>query len=166
MKSNINIILLIVISNFINIASYGQDYSEEAKEYFSGYLDTESQMELFTTSLPTLEECKLIFKNENANIFYEYVETLKIEIENEELIEKEYFAVCKVESFSTCDFEKETNYIVGGMYKIKDKFKDKIIFYQVTYLREQDAVYGVNYNYFVNIKGRWVFIPKPWHVLG
>lgn len=156
---------LIFISSVLSLECYSQDYSEEAKAHFGQYLDSKSQTEMIVKSLPSLEDCKLIFQDKSAYTFYGFVEEMKSSLPDDESNENEVFADCRIETFTTYDIKDNKGNYAGGMKEIVDQIQSNVTFYRVTYLREKDAEAGVSYNYFVNIKGNWVFIPKPWRVL-
>jgi hypothetical protein len=48
------------------------------------------------------------------------------------------------------------------MLRIREYLLPGTTFYQVTYLEEQGAEFGVTYRYFVKVNDHWVYFPKPW----
>ena len=144
--------------------AFAQDYSAEAKEHFCKYLDIKSQMNFMKEALPSLDDCKLVFKGKSAYTYFGYIEDMKRQL-NPNQQDNETFADCRIRSFTTYDIQQGKGNYAGGMKKIKDMLQPNVTFYRVTYLREKDAEFGVSYKYFVNIKGKWVFFPKPWEIL-
>ena len=151
------------------LTANGQDYSIEAKTHFFKYLNTKTHFDLLTKSLPSLDDCKLVFNGSNAYTYFGYVEEMreklgertKEDIPKEEV---ETYVDCRINSFTTYDIQQGKGNYAGGMDGIKDKLQPNVTFYAVTYLREKDAELGVKWKYFVNIKGEWIIFPKPWRV--
>jgi hypothetical protein len=160
-----------IILTALTLSLTAQDYSELAKVYFSKYLDSKSFSELTSMSLPTFEECKLVFKGQNAKIYFDYIDEMRIKMEDElkkrtfedELkIELETFADIRIESFCTADILQGKGNYAGGMKKLADKLQKNVTFYEINLLRTVEAEHGVAFKYWVNINGRWVAFPKPW----
>jgi hypothetical protein len=158
------ITLTLIVSLLTAITALAQDYSVEAKDHFSQFTDTKSQMELIKKSLPSLAQCKLIFKKKSAYTYFGWVEDMKSTI-NTTPEKNKTFEACRIESFTTYDIQQGKGNYGGGMEGIQDQIQTNVTFYKVTYLREKNAEFGLSYRYFVNIKGNWVFIPKPWRAL-
>lgn len=153
----------IYILSFITVVSFNaktQSYTADGAKYFAEHLTSHGMTELISQSLPTLEDCKLIFKGDNADLYYRAIKNKKNEIAAKTVDES--FEDLRINVFSTQDIEKGAGNYAGGMQNIVDKLQPYATFYRVTMLREKGANYGVSYKYWVNIKGRWVFFPKPW----
>jgi len=149
---------------FITLAAMtanAQNYSDQAKIYFAKYLTSKSMTELITKSLPTLDDCKLVFKGQNAYTYFGVIEEMKSKLGAELQKENETFVDIGIEIFSTQDIEQGKGNYAGGMKNIVDKLQTYVTFYKVELLREKGAEMGVAYKYWVNINGRWVFFPKP-----
>jgi len=141
---------------------FGQNNSEQAKTYFGKTLDSKAFLELCVKSLPTIDDCKLIFKGQNAYTYYGFITDLKSKFQEELKKPIEKFVDLKVESFTTEDVQSGKGNYAGGMAKIADKLQPAVTFYKIDLLREKDAEFGVAYKYWVNINGKWIFFPKPW----
>lgn len=164
MKLKIYTITTLILMTLIAMSTKAQDQSEQAKTYFSGYLDSKSMAELLIKSLPTLEDCRLVFKGKDAETYFQAVEEMKAKQGTELSEESEAFADVKVESFSTRDIEQGNGNYAGGMEGIKDKLQSDAVFYKVSFLREKDAERGLAFKYWLHLNGRWVFFPKPYSV--
>ena len=116
-------------------------------------------------SLPSLDDCKMVFKDTNADKYFEKIKEINEHWkENIELSESnEIYVDCQIESFTTSDLYLGDD--LGGMERIKNKLQPNVTFYSVRYLREKDSQTGMVYKYFVNIKGDWIYFPKPYRIL-
>jgi len=160
------VIYTLTIVMFMTVHTFNakaQNYSDQAKKYFSKYLTSKSMTELITKSLPTLEDCKLVFKGQNAYTYFRVIEEMKSKLGAELQKENETFVEIGIATFSTQDIEQGKGNYAGGMKNIVDKLQTYVTFYQVKLLREKGAEGGVSFNYWVNINGRWVFFPKPFN---
>lgn len=137
-----------------------QQTNETAKEHFKKYLDGKLYADYAVKSLPTLEECKMIFSGTNADSVFSFTQQMKSKMSGEGA---ETFVDVRAESFTTEDMNagKPGEY-TGGMKRIAGKIKPNITFYKISYLRTVGAERGMAYNYWVYVNKRWVFIPKPW----
>jgi hypothetical protein len=154
-------IFLVTIFFFTCFASDAQDYSNQAKTYFSNYLTTSSMIELISNSLPTLDDCKMVFIGQNAYTYFGYIEEIKSKLKEEKAKENQTFKDVKIETFSTQDIQNGTGNYVIAMKDIVDKLNKYVIFYKVEFLKEKGDEYGISYKYWLNINGKWVFFPKP-----
>ena len=160
MNSKLFFLVAISLIGTAFIAS-AQDYSEDGQEYFIKYLDKKSQIDLISKSLPSVEDCKLVFKGNSAYTYYGFIADMKAELNSIDE-SNDLFVDCRIETFTTCDILQGKGNYAGGMSSIVDELQPTVVFYAVTYLREKDAEYGSTYKYFVNIRGNWVFFPKPY----
>jgi hypothetical protein len=142
--------------------SFGQNYSEQAKTYFSKKLDSKVFLELCIKSLPTMDDCKLIYKGQNAYTYFGFIADMKSKFQEELKKPTETFVDLKVESFTTEDIHAGKGNYAGGMKNLADKLQPAVTFYKIDLLREKGAEFGVAYKYWANISGKWVFFPKPW----
>jgi hypothetical protein len=140
-----------------------QDYSAQAKIYFSKYQNSRAFIELCSKSLPTVDECKLVFKGQNAYTYFGYIEEVRTNISEQINKESENFADIRIDTFNSNDIQDNKGNYAGGMRRLKDILQGYITFYEVNLLRTKDAEFGVAYKYWLNINGRWVFFPKPWN---
>lgn len=137
--------------------------TEKAKAYFSKYMNTSAINALIAKSLPTKEDCKIVFKGEDADISYTYIEQLKnTSADQENPVTNENFVDISFQTFTTEDVLNQKGNYAGGMASLGDKLQPGIVFYKLELLREAGAEYGMAYKYWVNLKGRWVYFPKPW----
>jgi len=153
----ITIILTFLTASFY---SFAQDNLTEAKTYFSKYLNTNNFMEDWIKALPTLEECKLVFKGTNADSCFNYIEEMKSKMKVE--TGTPFYVDLQVESFTTVDILQGKGNYTGGMGKIGDRLQKDIVFYKIELLKTKGAENGMAYNYWVKLNGRWVWFPKPW----
>jgi hypothetical protein len=147
----------------LSLSIYSQDYSEQAKNHFSKYLDSKLFIELCSKSFPTIEECKLVFKGQNAYTYFGYIEDIKSKMAEELKKDSEKFLDIRIEAFCTSDIIQDKGNYAGGMKSMSDKLQNYVTFYEINLLRTMEAEFGVAYKYWVNINGRWVFFPKPWN---
>ena len=145
---------------------FAQDNSKQAREHFGKYLDSKKFLELCIKSLPTLDECKLLFKGQNAYTYFGSIEDIKRQL-NEELSKPFIkYEDLRIESFTTEDIQNNKGNYAGGMKIIADKLQPNIRFYNVNFLKNKDDKDGMKYQSVININGKWVFCPKPWRSFG
>lgn len=154
--------LLMIISV---ISGYGQINEEQAKSFFSKFNNTTEVAQYIYYNLPTLEECRYVFKDTIADTFYNKLNALKVPFEQIKEIPEQTFEGVKILTFSTDDVIAERGNSNGGMTGIKNVFRPGIIFYKVSFLKKKEDEYGIAYKYFIFINSRWVFFPKPYAIL-
>lgn len=164
MKRKTYRMIAVLLMTLVAVTTTAQDQSEQAKTYFGKHLDSKSMAELLIKSLPTLKDCRLVFKEKDADTYFKKIEEMKAEQGTELSEESEVFADVRVESFSTRDIEAGNGNYAGGMEEIKDKLQPDVVFYKVSFLREKDAELGLAFKYWIYLNGRWVFFPKPYSV--
>ncbi|MFI3261778.1 MAG: hypothetical protein R3Y26_02595 [Rikenellaceae bacterium] len=166
MKLNIlnSILIIILYCVTSSLESFAQDTSKTPIEYFEEYNNTIKQNNMIRTALPTLEECRTIFKENAATIYFNNVVKLKDMLDNGDYEDNEEYVTCKVISISTNDIIQGKQNYPGGMNNIKDKLLPNVKLYEVTYLKNKNDKYGMRYNYFIETNDRWVFIFKPWRM--
>jgi hypothetical protein len=162
MKKQFLILSIISLFILLSFTAFSQNYSEQAKTYFGKYLDSKAMENLFLESLPTVDDCKLVFTGQNAYTYFGYIADMKSKPNTEKQKEPEKFVDLKIESFTTSDIEQDKGNYAGGMKTILDKLQTGVTFYKVDLLREKGAEFGVAHKYWVKIESRWVFFPKPW----
>lgn len=133
----------------------------EAMTFFSQYTDINSFHNFISQSLPTLDDCKLIFKNNGDAYSYQgMIENTKDNIVTNSFKNQDISDI-KIETFTTEDIKKGKGNYSGGMKDIVDKLQPNITFYKVSLL-ETGNEYGTSYKYWIKIDDRWVFFPKLW----
>jgi hypothetical protein len=162
MKKTIYTLMVVIFITLPSMTTNAQNYSDQAKIYFAKHLTSKSMIELIAKSLPTLDDCKLVFKGQNAYTYFGVMEEMKSKLSDELQKEDETFVDIGIETFSTQDIEQSKGNYAGGMKNIVDKLQTYVTFYKVELLREKGAEMGVAYKYWVNLNGRWVYFPKPY----
>ncbi len=142
---------------------HGQDSKAEVEAYFGQYLNNRAQLELIAVSLPTLDQCKQVFKGENAITYFKFVSKLDKEIlEKMSGLDYEEHAKCKVDAIKTDDLGEENTNYDAGMHEYAEVLKNDITFYQLRYFFENgEEAYNSTYKFFVNLEGEWVFFANP-----
>lgn len=164
MKQKIYTMTAIFLMTLVTITASAQDLSDQAKNYFAKHLDSKSMAELILKSLPTLEDCKSVFKKPDAETYFKAIEEMKAKQGTELSEESEAFADVRIESFSTRDIKEGNGSYAGGMEGIVDRLQPDVVFYKISLLREKDAERGLAFKYWTYLNGRWVFFPKPYSV--
>jgi hypothetical protein len=162
MKKYINPLFILIIILSFSTRSSAQSTAEKAKTHFSKYLTKKSINDLAMKSLPTLEECKKVYKDADAATYSSMIEGMKKEMGTQQITDDETFVDLSIETFTTKDVLDGKGNYAGGMTSIVNKLKENVTFYKVEQLRQKGAENGVAYKYWVNINSRWVFFPKMW----
>ena len=152
---------LFLIGILTSTFTFAQDLSEEAKKYFSNYMDNISFFNMVEKVTPSLADSKLVFKDDKATVYYDFVTAnmSKMAIKPDSVIKYEDI---RIESFTTEDILADKKNYAGGMARIKDYLKPNITFYEVNYLKKVGDKYGMAFKFFININGKWIIFPKPW----
>jgi len=139
-------------------------FAQDAAKQFANAKSKKEMLTLISKSMPTLEDCKAIYKTtEDAEFYFKFSEDMKTKLSEEtSKIEDEKFVDIRFETFTTEDIAAGKGNYAGGMTKLNGKLKPAITFYGVELLREKDAENGVTYKYWVYISSKWVFLPKPY----
>lgn len=155
-----NSIIFFVILLLSTAGIFGQD----ATKQFENAKSKKEMLTLISKSMPTLEDCKTIYKtNEDACYYFKFSEDMKTKLTEEiTKTEDEKFVDISFETFTTEDIAAGKGNYAGGMTKLNGKLKPAITFYKVELLREKGAEYGMSYKYWVYINSKWVFLPKPY----
>ena len=132
MKAKFSKTIMLCLNLLIISDSFGQNYTEQARSYFGNYMDSRSISNLYMKSFPTLEDCKLIFIDQNADIYFNYIEGIKSKLQDLQQVEFTKFAAVRIESFTTLDITNGTSNSDGGMKNIVDKIQPNVVFYKVT----------------------------------
>jgi hypothetical protein len=135
--------------------------SEEAKTFFAKYSSGKAFTDACKKSLPTIEDCKYVFKGQNAYIYFGYIEDIKSQITGDEKSDMEKYIATKIKIFTTSEIvNKSKGNYAGYMQTIVNKLQPNITFYGVEKIRKPTDESGMSYKYWVKIGGRWVFFPK------
>jgi hypothetical protein len=160
MKVKLPAIITSLILLFNLNSSVAQDYSQQGKLYFSGYLSTKAMSDLISNSLPTLEDCKLIFKGKYAYTYFGMLEEAKIELTKSINQENKSFEDVNLYAFSTQDILLgQANYASGILKENIENLQPYVIFYKLEFLKLKGDTAGSSYKYWVNINGKWIFVP-------
>jgi len=152
------IIAFIFSSNFL----YSQDYSKEAKNYFENYLSKKDFIDMCYNSFPSIEECKLVFKKQDAYTYFGFIEDLKRKFKrvNQKSINQSFYKI-EIVSGSSNEIIRDADKNSNGMHGIADKLKPNVIFYAVNVFLNEDDKQGNYIRYFVKINSKWVYFFKP-----
>ncbi len=173
MKNFILAILCFSAMIFSEKGLLAQDKSPTADTFFSAGLHKMTREILFVSSLPTLEECEMIFKPESAQRYFAGTRTYHKKIIDYLVmrglaeVDATQDVKFEVDTFTMKDIlAKKRNY-AGGMQMIMEHYLPdlEMTFYSVAYMDEETDIYGTRYNNFVYLNERWVFMPKPWRIL-
>lgn len=115
-----------------------------------------------TDMAPTLEDCKAVFKADAAKLVHDFSAELLAETRKGSDDLPDGFVDFRTAKFRTEEALTDQTAVTGGMRDARDHLLPGITFYQVSYLREKGAEFGVTYRYFVKVGEHWVFFPKPW----
>ena len=153
MKKITSILIFIILFIFSNAQN-----DKEAKTYFSKYLNSKNYMTEWAKELPTLEECKAVFKGVNADTCYQYIEAMKDKMMKNNT--GPVFVDLYITSYTTADIIEGKS--TGSMKAIGNRLQNNVTFYKIEFLKTSGAEGGVAFNYWVKINNKWVFFPKPW----
>jgi hypothetical protein len=153
------------ISSFVILLfSASSIFAQDAAKQFSTAKSKKEMLTLISKSLPTLEDCKAIYKTkEDAEFYFKFSENMKAKLAEEiTKTEDEKFLDISFETFTTEDIAAGKGNYAGGMTKLNGKLNPAITFYKVELLRELGATSGMAYKYWAFINSKWVFLPKPY----
>lgn len=154
--------LLFATLLFVYCSLFSQE-NDPVTSFFDQYLTTESQFKLIEESIPSLEECQLVFEGDNAKVYFEKIQSVKKEIQQiRSEVPSEQFARSSYERFTSNDAKSKDKKNSFGMHRIAKRLKPSITFYLITYEDEQgkDSKFSP-FKFFVNLNGKWLFFPKP-----
>lgn len=123
----------------------------------------ESHLPTYLSAMaPTLDDCKAVFKGDAAQLVLAHSKDMCAEFgsQGDQLADR--FVDFRIAKFKTEEALTDRTSVTGGMRDARDHLLPGITFYQVSYLRETGAEFGVTYRYFVKVGDHWVFFPKPW----
>ena len=137
-------------------------------EYFGQYIKEDACLNnLILKAHPTLLDCRAVFaESDYRKVFETYCiqfEPLTSEYLEPLYPEKKSIRIAKT---STMELNNGINNIAGGMLNAAKNglFKYNVEFYQVSFLKNENAELGINYEVFCFVNDRWVFFPKPWRI--
>ncbi len=151
----------LLIALLLSNNNEAQDLTAGAKRYFSGFTSSSQINDMLLRSLPTAEECSLVFTGNSADEYFKWISDMKSKGMDKQTEQVSYADVA-ISSFTTEDIIADKKNYAGGMSEVKDRLKPHVTFYQAKYLKNKGDQSGMEYNYFVNINGNWIFFPKPW----
>ena len=155
------IIFLLLLSSSL----FGQTDAEKAKIYFSQFADSKAVIEFCARSLPTLEECKMVFKDEYAGKYFASLEHWKTELTEETKNNTIKFYGLKITLFTAEDVRQDKGNYASGMKSIVNELQPNVTFCNFNMQQNAgDEGYGINYQSAVYLNGRWIFFPKPWRL--
>jgi len=151
-----------IFTFLISIASFSQE-KDEVADFFNKYLTYKSQMEMIEKSIPTLEECKLVFIGDNAKTYHDAIQTVKAEIKRIKVeIPNESFVKSIYEEFNSDDAKANDKKTTFGMHRIAKRLKPGIQFYMVSYLDKTGTQSRLSpFKFFVKLNEKWLFFAKP-----
>ncbi len=169
-------LLVMALIHFTNCKVFGQKIDENPSfQFFNSYLSSKDQYEMLENSFPTLEECKLVFVDNYAQIYFNWLNELKSTYFNSNLTKdfltdfgmiryafseedktainsgKTVFSKVNFDFTSTNDFKVEW----------KKYYQPNLKLYRITFLIEAKDTEGFDYNAFVSINKKWKYFPKP-----
>jgi len=139
--------------------SFAQNTLEKTREYFEKYKTEKQIMEFCNNSFPTIEDCKVVFKENDAKTFFEYSENTKKKMKDQVGSEKTKLINLKIETFNSNEINKQKEAL--ELKGIQDKIQSDITFYTFCYQIENDSYFKSCFNFWVYIEDRWVFFSHP-----
>src|ERR1700741_229708 len=128
-------IALLLVSG---ISVNAQSTAEKAKEFFKDYTSGDKTIGLLAKSLPTKEECSLLFKSaDDAATYYAYVESMKPQLGQGK--KGEDFMDVKIDTYTTEDIVNKKENYPGGMNSISTILQPGLTLYKVSFLRTVGA---------------------------
>jgi len=171
-KMVISLTILIIVS----CGNFAQKTDENPNlSFFDKYLSSNSQYEMLKISFPTLEECKLVYKDPYATTYFNWLNQIQTDYfksgkttdflsdfgtiryvfdeEEETLINNgdKKFKTVKTDIISTSVFKEEW----------KKYYQSNVNIYRIIFLNAINDEYGFEHNGFVFINNQWKFFPKP-----
>jgi hypothetical protein len=145
---------------------FGQNYKEQAAVFFNTFKKESTVQQYIINNLPTLEECKFVFKDNIADSFFAKITALRREVpDNMQLPDQSFEGGLKVTTFTSDDIIAERGEVNGGMLEIKEVFHPGVIFYKISFLKKKGDEHGLAFKYFVFINCRWIYFTKPYEIL-
>jgi hypothetical protein len=115
-------------------------------------------------SQPNLSDCIKAFKQEYKTKFYDYYSKCFKGLNNN--MDLSHFETFEVDSADYFELMENNHNLPGGMTQLakQDILNKNIRFYTVRFKRENEE-FGTSFTAWAFIENRWIFFPKPWHLL-
>jgi hypothetical protein len=148
-------------STYIGVAN---DFS-----YFNKFLQPNIDFKsLFLQAQPTLNDCKLIFKEDFYKDIYnfysfQFKDLLRKQGSVNDLSEYNTF---DVSSANYDQLKSKSHDLPGGMSSLVkyDAIKTNVCFYLISF-RKKDAEFGTSFSAWVFLNNRWILFIKPWTIV-
>lgn len=140
------------------------DNYDSPENHFNIFFNTigDELEEIFINHQPTLNDCKILFKQNFHKTAYNYFNTKYQNIGYHlEEIENDFkkYKYFRVEEFNTNDVIKNNCSICPGKLKtLALKLNPNIKCYIVKFLKAENSEHGLSYTFFTQIDDRWVFL--------
>jgi hypothetical protein len=121
-----------------------------------------NHLEFLRTMIPTLEDCRTVFKGNGANLVHSFTKSMFGDMTRSASDFSVAYVDFRTSHFSVEDAMRSPEALRSGMMRIREYLLPGTTFYQVTYLEEAGSEFGVTYRYFVQVGDHWVYFPKPW----
>ncbi len=106
--------------------------------------------------LPTLADCRAVFKAGGADLVYLYckngIDPLEADLQGQ-------FVDLKTAHYTTAQLKASKEFLASNKRELRDHLLPDIRFYQVTYFEPESQL---SLRYFVKLDGRWVYFSNPW----
>lgn len=106
--------------------------------------------------LPTLEDCRAVFKAGGADLVYLFckngIDPLEADLQGQ-------FEDMKTANYTTAELKALPEFLASNKRELRDHLLPDIRFYQVTYFEPESQL---SLRYFVKLDGRWVYFANPW----
>lgn len=137
--------------------------------YFNKFLQPSIDFKsLFLQAQPTLNDCKLVFKEafyKDIYNFYshQYMDLLRKQGSVNDLSE---YNIYDVRSATYDQLKSKNHDLPGGMNSLVnfDSIKTNVCFYSVSF-RKENAELGTSFSAWVFLNNRWILFIKPWTII-
>lgn len=149
---------LFLLSSFSNF----QDNSNDPEKYFKLFLNKngDNLAEVFLQHQPTLNDCKVMFKDDNYKKAFQDYNNIFIGLSEQMDIQNERFknkTACRARPSNTNDLISYTGQ--GRIKTLSSKVRPDITYYAIDFLETPTDEWGATYFLFTFINGRWVYFP-------
>ena len=144
---------------------------QDFDRYFAKFLNPELDPRLLLLQAqPTLADCREVFSDEYYKNVHSLYSIFYYSILNEEkslgdnLRDKDVY---KQHSSSFSEVKDGKHNLPGGMstiYNIGALRPGKLRYYDISF-QAKNSEHGISFKIWVYLNGRWVFFPKPWHIV-
>jgi hypothetical protein len=119
---------------------------------------------IFLKSQPNLSDCGKAFKSEFKTKFYDYYSRLFKEMKSN--VDFSHFDKFEVDSADCYELEQNSHNLPGGMTQLaKRGILNKNIKFHTIRFKNKGQEFGTSFTTWTFIDNRWIFFPKPWHLL-